>query len=95
MLGFVQCDVDETALDKVLIVGMGNEVTLVEELSEAAAGVDVESSMGSGATLVVVVAAVGPTVSVVDVEVDDWGDPSSSTSFFMRTMKLRFDQGSV
>ena len=51
-MGFAQCD-DDTALDKMLIVGIGNAdvtPTLVEELSEAAVGADVvESSMGSGA----------------------------------------------
>ena len=70
-MGFAQCD-DDTALDKMLIVGIGNAdvtPTLVEELSEAAVGADVvESSMCSGA-----VPAAGATVSVVvvdDVEVD-------------------------
>ncbi len=53
-----------------LIVGMGNAAvtpTLVEELSVAAVGVDVESSIGSGA---LTTAAAGARVSVVDVEVD-------------------------
>ena len=66
-MGFAQCD-DGTALDKMLIVGIGNAdvtPTLVEELSEAAVVVAVESSMGSGA-----IPAAGATVSVV-VVVDD------------------------
>jgi hypothetical protein len=77
-----QCD---TTLDKVLIVGIGRAVVSASAEVEGV-GSDEESSMGSGT-----MSAVESAVDSADVE----GLTSSSTIFFIRTIKFRFDQGSV
>ena len=99
-----QCD---TTLDNVLVEGIGRVVVVTAAAvaaTAAAAAADVEavgpddvSSMGSG-TMSLVDAATAVVAAAASAVVDVEGAlvaGSSSTIFFIRTIKLRFDHGSV
>ena len=98
-----QCD---TTLDNVLVVGIGRVVVTAAAVAAAAAaasadveavGPDDVSSMGSG-TMSLVDAATAVVAAAASAVVDVEGAlvvGSSSTIFFIRTIKLRFDHGSV
>ena len=85
-----------TTPDKILMVGIGRDDWTGDEsvdAGDATEDVD-ESSIGSGTSFV---DGPGTVVVAVAVDVDAvvCGEPSSSTIFFIWTIKLRLDQGSV